>query len=199
MLIFFSPCGLCSRSLCTSLCGGEKMYFLVYKVIWDRSIWGPCQFLMLAPNASWTFYLSICLETWNNLYIWKKFGKVKNLYGTCEGCLKKNEKLYGKMLNVTEQVKEFIWKNNEFVWTSERIYIFQRYSKYRFFDVNYILRYCKSLSIVFKVQFLGCPGKPKFQFHILCGWRTLYIYICVCCNVLGCSKCGGLHSWLITV
>ena len=24
MLIFFSPCALCSRSLCTSLCGGEK-------------------------------------------------------------------------------------------------------------------------------------------------------------------------------
>ena len=29
------------------------------------------------------------------------------LSGTCEGCLKKNEKLYGKMLNLTEQVKEF--------------------------------------------------------------------------------------------
>jgi len=35
---------------------------------------------------------------------------VKNLYGTCEGFLKKNIKLYGKMLNLTEQVKEFIWQ-----------------------------------------------------------------------------------------
>ena len=68
MLIFFSPCGLCSRSLCTSLCGGEKVYFLVYKVIRNRSIWRPCQFLMLAPNALWKFYLSICPETCNNLY-----------------------------------------------------------------------------------------------------------------------------------
>jgi hypothetical protein len=48
-------------------------------------------------------------------------GKVKNLYGTCEGFLKKNEKLYGKMLNLTEQVKEFMEKNDEFFWTSERI------------------------------------------------------------------------------
>ena len=41
--------------------------------------------------------------------IWKKFGKVKNLYGTCEGISKKNEK--------------HIWKNAEFAWTSERIYM----------------------------------------------------------------------------
>ena len=42
-------------------------------------------------------------------FIWKKSGKVKNLYGTCEGFLKKNEKLYGKMLNLTEKVKEFVY------------------------------------------------------------------------------------------
>ena len=35
---------------------------------------------------------------------------MKNLYGTFEGFLKKNKKLYGKMLNLTEQVKEFIWQ-----------------------------------------------------------------------------------------
>jgi hypothetical protein len=105
-------------------------------------------------------------------------------------------KKYGTMMNLTEQVKEFVWqkkrkseevvwkregfikkseeflwKNDEFVWKSERIYMAQRYSKYRFFDVNCIL------SILFQVQFWGCQGKPKFQFHILCGWRTLYIYI----------------------
>ena len=43
------------------------------------------------------------------------------------------------MPNLTEQVKEFRRKNDEFVWTSERIYMVQRYSKYRFFDVNGIL------------------------------------------------------------
>jgi len=32
-------------------------------------------------------------------FIWKKSGKVKNLYGN----VKKNEKLYGKMLNSTWQ------------------------------------------------------------------------------------------------
>ena len=31
------------------------------------------------------------------------------------------------------------------------------------------------LSILFQVQFWGCHGKQKFQFHSLCGWRTLYI------------------------
>ena len=72
-------------------------------------------------------------------FIWKKSGKVKNLYGTCEGFLKKHKQLYGKMPNLTEQVKEFRRKNDEFVWTSERIYMVQRYSKYRFFDVNGIL------------------------------------------------------------
>jgi hypothetical protein len=33
-------------------------------------------------------------------FIWKKYGQVKNLYGTCEGFLEKNEK--------------HIWKNAEF-------------------------------------------------------------------------------------
>jgi len=38
----------------------------------------------------------------------KIYGKVKNLYGTCEGFFKKNEKLYGQMMNLTEKVKGFI-------------------------------------------------------------------------------------------
>ena len=66
--------------------------------------------------------------------------------------------------------EEFLWKNDEFVWKSERIYMAQRYSKYRFFDVNCILSKC------FQVQLWGCPGKPKFQFYILCGRGPLYIY-----------------------
>ena len=43
-------------------------------------------------------------------FIRKKSGKVKNLYGTCEGFFKKNEKLYGKMMNLTEKVKEIVWQ-----------------------------------------------------------------------------------------
>ena len=50
---------------------------------------------------------------------------MKNLYGTCEGCLKKSEKLYGKMLNLTEQVKELYGKMTnssgqakEFIWSN---------------------------------------------------------------------------------
>ena len=38
-------------------------------------------------------------------FIWKKSGKVKNLYGNVKDFLKKNEILYGKMLNSTEKVK----------------------------------------------------------------------------------------------
>ena len=35
------------------------MYFLVHKVIRNRSIWGPCQFLILSPNTLWKTSLSI--------------------------------------------------------------------------------------------------------------------------------------------
>ena len=55
-------------------------------------------------------------------FIWKKSGKVKNLYGTCEGLLKKHKQLYGKMPNLTEKAEEFmanIWKSEEFVWNRE--------------------------------------------------------------------------------
>ena len=38
-------------------------------------------------------------------------------------------------------------------------------------DVNCILSKC------FQVQLWGCPGKPKFQFHILSKRSGLYIYI----------------------
>ena len=147
----------------------------MYKVIRNRSIWGPCQFLMLAPNTLWNFYLSICLETWNNLY-------ERNLEKwTCEGCLKKNEKLYGKILNLTEQVKEFPWKNDEFAWTSERIYMVQRYSKYRFFDVNCILKYSKYR---FSSSIPGMPGETKISIpysmwveDLICIY--IYVYVCV--------------------
>ena len=60
-----------------------------------------------------------------------------------------------KDLFIKKKSEEFPWKNDEFAWTSERIYMVQRYSKYRFFDVNCILRYSKyrfSSSI---------PGMPR--------------------------------------
>ena len=69
---------------------------------------GTLPVFFLSPNTLWKFYLSICLETWKNLY-GKKYGQVKNLYGTCEGFLEKNEK--------------HIWKNAEIDWKSERIYM----------------------------------------------------------------------------
>ena len=83
----------------------------------------------------------------------------------------KSEEFVWKREGFIKKSEEFLWKNDEFVWKSERIYMAQRYSKYRFFDVNCIL------SILFQVQSWGCPGKPKFQFHILCGRGRLYIYI----------------------
>ena len=83
--------------------------------------------------------------------------------------------------------EEFLWKNDEFVWKSERIYMAQRYSKYRFFDVNCIL------SILFQVQSWGCPGKPKFQFHILCGRGRLYMYREFGINILHYITIVGFH------
>ena len=87
------------------------------------------------------------------------------------GKIWKSEEFVWKREGFIKKSEEFLWKNDEFVWKSERIYMAQRYSKYRFFDVNCIL------SILFQVQLWGCPGEPKFQFHILSGRGTLYIYI----------------------
>ena len=42
-----------------TLCGRKNKYFLVHKVIRNRSIWGPCQFLILSPNTLWKTSLSI--------------------------------------------------------------------------------------------------------------------------------------------
>ena len=51
------------------------------------------------------------------LFVWKheriymeEIWKSEEFVWKCEGVLKKNEKLYGKMLNSTEKVKEFIWQ-----------------------------------------------------------------------------------------
>ena len=108
MLIFLCPCCLCSRSLCTSLCGGEICTFLVHKVKRNRSIWEPCQFFYHQTPCENVTYLSVWKH--ERIYMEKIYGKVKNLYGTCEGFFKKNEKLYGQMMNLTEKVKGFIWQ-----------------------------------------------------------------------------------------
>ena len=44
-------------------------------------------------------------------FIWQKYGKMKNLYGSAKDFLRKNEKIYGKMTNSSRKVKEFIWSN----------------------------------------------------------------------------------------
>ena len=124
-------------------------------------------------------------------FIWKKYGKVKNLYRNVKDLyiymeqwwilLNKRKNLYGKNMekwNIcmeTWNIYKEKWRISMEKWQIRlekwKKYMTQRYSKYRFFDVNCIL------SILFQVQLWGCPGKPKFQFHILCVWSILYIYI----------------------
>ena len=138
----------------------------------------------------------ICIEMWWNylkiyiyLYIWK-------------------------MVNLTEQVKEFvrqnlekwricmetwriykekwrisIWKNDEFVSWKVKEFIWPNDI---LCDVNCILCKC------FQVQFWGCPGKPKFQFHILCGWSTFYMYMCFWVLYMIILSSLALHVGLIT-
>ena len=85
-----------------------KMYFLVHKAIRNRSIWVPCQFLMLAPNTLWKTYLSVCLETWKNLY-----GKHMEKW-----------RIFMEMWKILRKMKKiYIWKNDEIDWKSERIYM----------------------------------------------------------------------------
>ena len=102
----------------------------------------------------------IWLTKWKNLY-GKKIWKSEEIVWKHEGIIKKSEEfLWKKYEFVSWKVKEFIWPNDILC------------------DVNCILSKC------FQVQFWGCPGKPKFQFHILCGWSKLYIiYIYILLSV----------------
>ena len=34
----------------------------------------------------------------------------------------------------------------------------------------------------------------KYIYMVMSIDHSRFIYICVCCGVLGCSKCGGPHS-----
>ena len=89
-----------------------KMYSLVHKAIRNRSIWVPCQFLMLAPNTLWKTYLSVCLETWKNLYgkHMEKWRILMEMWKILRKMKKKYIYIYGKMMKLTEKVKEFIWQ-----------------------------------------------------------------------------------------
>ena len=117
--------------------------------------------------------LSICLEAWKNLYGRSSESEelVKNLHGKCDGCLKKNEK------HIWENDVAKIWKSEEFVWKREGFYIVQRYSKYRFFDVNCILKYSK---YCFSSSIPGMSGEAKISIPYSVWVEDLnYIYICI--------------------
>ena len=84
----------------------RKMYFLVHKVIRNRSIWGPCQFF---------FYHQTPCEFFTYLSVWKH----ERIY---------MEEHMEKWRICMEHVKDFfkkkwktIWKNAKFDWKSERI------------------------------------------------------------------------------
>ena len=172
------------------------MLFLVHKVIRNRSIWGPCQFLIFVTKhlvKNIPIYLSGNMKE----SIWKKSGKVKNLYGNAKDFEKQNEKhmekwwiwlkkwknLYGKnmemwricmeMWRIFKEQWNIYGKNEEFVWKSERKV--QRYSKYRFFDVNCILRYSKYR---FSSSIPGMPGEVKISIpYSMWVEDLIYIYI----------------------
>ena len=176
----------------------RKMYFLVYKVIRNRSILGPCQFLIFITKHLVKFVLSICLETWKNLNgrnlekwricmeMWRIFKeKWKTIWKNAEFDWKseriymakiwKSEEFVWKREGFIKKSEEFLWKNDEFVWTSERIYMVQRYSKYRFFGVNCIPRYSQYR---FSSSIPGMPGEAKISIPYSVWVEDLiYIYI----------------------
>ena len=147
MLMFSPHVVFALEAFCTSLCGGEKCTFLVHKVIRNRSIWGPCHFLVFITKHLVKFVLSICLETWKNLYgrnlekwrfciemrrifeekwktIWKNAEfdwKSERIY---MAKIWKSEECVWKRERFIKKSEEFLWKNDEFVWTSERIYLY---------------------------------------------------------------------------
>ena len=87
----------------------------------------------------------------------------------------KSEEFVWKRDGFIKKSEEFLWKNLEFVSKSERIYMVQRYSKYRFFDVNCILEYCK---YSFSSSIPGMPGEAKISIPYSVWVEDLiYIYI----------------------
>ena len=122
----------------------------------------------------------ICIEMWRIFKEkWKLSGKVLGLTGKVKEFIWqkywKSEKFVWKREGFIKKSKEFPWKNDEFVWTSERIYMVQRYSKYRFFDVNCILRY---FQYRFSSSIPGMPGETKISIpYSVWVEGLIYIYI----------------------
>ena len=134
-----------------------------------ETIWKSEEFVKKCEGFIKTHtHIYIYMEKW---WIW--LNKWKKLYG-------KNMEKWRICMETWRIYKEK-WSISMEKWRIRlekwKKYMAQRYSKYRFFDVNCIL------SILFQVQLWGCPGKPKFQFHILCVRSRLYIYISYKYNV----------------
>jgi len=96
MLIFFSPCGLCSRSLCTSLCGGEKNVLF--------SAQSNKKSVNLGTLPVFDFCHQTPCEKHTYLFVWKheriyteKLWKSEEIVWKCEAFLKKNEKYIEKI------------------------------------------------------------------------------------------------------
>ena len=153
---------------------------------------GLCSRSLCTSTLPVFFYHQTPCENFTYLFVWKHERIYMEEFWKSEGFV-------WNMWRVFQENEKHIWKNAEFDWTSKRIYMVQRYSKYRFFDVNSILTYSKYR---FSSAIPGMPGEAKISIPYSVWVEDLiYIYICIytCCNVLGCSKCGGLRSWLITL
>ena len=89
----------------------------------------------------------------------------------------KSEEFVWKREGFIRKSEEIPWKNDEFVSKSERIFMVQRYSKYRFFDVNCILKYSK---YCFSSSIPGMSGEAKISipYSVWVGdLNYIYIYI----------------------
>ena len=87
-----------AKNVLFSIQGNKKSVSLGTLPVFNFYHQTPCE---ICP-----IYLSGNMERIYMEEIWKS----KEFVWKCEGFLKKNEKLYGKMPNSTEKVKEFIWQ-----------------------------------------------------------------------------------------
>ena len=173
------PMDLCSLVCLVKCFSGENLYGNVMFFLWksEKSIWNNCELVWKSEEFIWNnnefvwkheiIYMGnmknmeqwrSCMDMWriykeNETHIWKKWWiwlkKWRNLYGKnmekWRICMerwsiyKESEEFLRKKTTSSGKVKEFIWSNG-------------------------------ILSIFFWRQLYskGCPGKPKFKFHILC-------------------------------
>ena len=110
---FFSPHVVFALEAFVHLCAAAKnVLFLVHKVIRNRSIWGPCRFLIFVTKhlvKNIPIYLSGNMKE----SIWEKSGKVKNLYGNAKDFEKQNEKHMEKWWIWLKKWKNLYGKNIE--------------------------------------------------------------------------------------